>query len=259
MRRVVFAFLFVVTCVQLQAGWIIREVSRYSEDDKRYETTVYFQKNLIKTVDEKNVTIFDLNKHEITFLDLLKKTYWKGSMEEYKKEIVKVAIENIENQLKNIPANQRDNYRELYENLIRDLENPAPAFYSEVKTRVEMTNEQRTILGYSAKKYNLYAEGVLREELWLANGIKVSQEVDFEKLRILLNEMAFGEMEINHRSSREYLHLLKSGYPLLSKEFAETGEIVSEVIQVERKQLPAEEFAIPSGFKKVALSEFENI
>jgi hypothetical protein len=120
-----------------------------------------------------------------------------------------------------------------------------------------MTSEQRTILGYVAKKYRLFVDGLLKEEIWLSSGIPVSKEVNLEKFRLFLNEISFGNMETDHRSSREYLHLVNSGYPLVSKEFTMEGEILTEVVKVERKQLTAHEFHVPQGFVETDLKELE--
>lgn len=249
--------LLVIVAVQLHAGWIITEKTAYP-DKTVYETLIYFQNNLVKLVDGENVTIFDLNRRELTFLNLQTKTYWKGRVEAYKREVKEISIERIREELEKIPENQREHYRELYENLLRDMDNPAPAFYSDVATRVEMTAEQRSILGYKTRKYQVYSHGILAEEIWLSSGIKISTEVDLEKFPLFLNEISFGNMEADHRSSREYLHLLNSGYPLISKELTGEGEILTEVTKVERKQLPSDEFNVPEGFEKSSLVGFGN-
>jgi hypothetical protein len=257
MKKIVLpAFFFLIVVAPLHAGWVITEKVRYP-DNTFYESTIYFQNNLIKTVDGDNMTIFDLNRRELTFLNLKTKTFWQGSAERYKREIKQITIDRISEELEEIPETQRKHYRELYENLIRDMDNPAPAFYTDVATRVEMTSEQRTILGYVARKYRLFVDGLLKEEIWLSSGIPVSKEVNLEKFRLFLNEISFGNMETDHRSSREYLHLVNSGYPLVSKEFTMEGEILTEVVKVERKQLTAHEFHVPQGFVETDLKELE--
>ena len=250
------AFFFLIMVARLYAGWVITEKTTYP-DNTVYETIIYFQNNLVKTVDGENVTIFDLNRRELTFLNLQTKTYWKGRVEEYKREVKEITTERIREELDEIPEEQRVQYRELYENLLRDMDNPAPSFYADVATRVEMTAEQKSILGYNTREYKLYSQGIFTEEIWLSSGIKISTEVNLERFRLFLNEISFGNMETDHRSSREYLHLVNSGYPLLSKELTGEGEILIEVTKVERKQLPVYEFQVPGGFEKADLSEFE--
>lgn len=258
MKKIVLnAFFFLIVAVRLHAGWVITEKVRYP-DKTVYETTIYFQKNLVKIVEGENVTIFDLIRRELTFLNLKTKTFWQGGAETYKREIKEITIERISEELEEIPKNQREHYRDLYENLVRDMDNPAPAFYADVATRVEMTAEQKTILGYVSRKYNLFVEGLLTEEIWISSGIQVSKEVNLEKFRLFLNEISFGNMEADHRSSREYLHLVNSGYPLISKELIGEGEILTEVTKVERKQFPSHEFKVPDGFEKAFLVEFGN-
>jgi hypothetical protein len=257
MKKIVLpAFFFLIIVAPLHAGWVITEKARYP-DNTFYESTIYFQNNLVKTVDGDNVTIFDLSRRELTFLNLQTKTFWQGSAERYKREIKQITIDRISEELEEIPETQREHYRELYENLVRDKHNPAPAFYTDVATRLEMTSEQSTILGYVARKYRLFVDGLLKEEIWLSSGISVSKEVNLEKFRLFLNEISFGNIETDHRSSREYLHLLNSGYPLISKEFTAEEEILTEVTKAERKQLPAYEFQVPQGFVETDLKELE--
>lgn len=256
-RKVLFTFLFGLFCMNMQAGWVITEKTTGTADPVAVYSTIYFQKNTIKTVQEDNATIFDLGKGEITFLNLKEKTFWKGSANDYKREVHKLTMQRIQQELNEIPPGQRENYREFYENLLRDMQNPAPEIYPEVSARVEMTGEQKTFLNYPARRYNIYMEGFLVEEVWISSSIRISGEVDLDKFRLFMNEMSSGNMEPDHRSSQEYLHLLKSGYPLFSREFSPDGEIVTEVIRAESRQIPQTEFQVPAGFQPGTLGAFE--
>jgi len=136
------------------------------------------------------------------------------------------------------------------------MQNPAPELLSEVFARVEMNSEQKTILNYPARKYNIHIEGFLVEEVWISSSIKISGEVDLDKFQLFMNEMSSGSMEPDHRTSKEYLHLLKHGYPMFSREFLSDGEIVTEVVKAERRQIPQSEFLVPDGFRSARLEDF---
>lgn len=251
------AFLFVLFCLNIQAGWVITEKTRNPEETQDVISTIYLQKNIIKTVQGSIANIFNLEKGEITFLNLKERFFWKGSLDVYKNEIRKVTIDRIGEELNELPPEVRESYREFYENLLRDLQSPAPVFYSDIPARVEMSSEQKTFLNYQCRKYNIFMEGFLVEELWISNRIKISDEIDLDKYRLFMSEMSPGSMEPDHRTSQEYLHLLKTGYPLFSREFIEEGEITTEVLQVERKKISEEKFIVPADFRKVALRNFE--
>lgn len=243
--------------MQLKAGWIIRERYTISDVQPLHENTIFIQNNFIKTVDGSFVTIFDLNKGELTLLNMQSNSYWSGSTKEYKREIIEITANKIKKESEELPENQREKYIELYENLKRDLENPAPVLHAELDIRVDMTKEHRVILNYEAIKYNLFIDEQLIEEIWLASRIKILDEIDLEKFRVFLNEISFGDMEFDHRASREYLHLLNFGYPLISREFTGNGEILTEVISVEKRPVAPYEFSVPEGFKRVSLIEFD--
>jgi hypothetical protein len=256
-RKVLLAFLLVFFWLNIQAGWVISEKTRNPGGAQDSFSTIYFQKNIIKIVQGSFASIFNLEKGEITFLNLEEKFYWKGNFEVYKNEIRKITLDRINEEMNDLPPEVRESYREFYENLLRDLNNPAPVFYNDISPKVEMTAEQKTILNYQSRKYNIYWESFLVEEVWISNRIKISNEIDLDKFRLFMNEMSLGTVEPDHRTSQEYLHLLKSGYPIFSKEFTEAGAIITEVLHVEMKQISEVEFAVPANFGKGALCNFE--
>jgi hypothetical protein len=246
---------FCLLSTAVHAGWIIWEVYRIPGTKSEYQSTLYYQNNMVKTEDEAGVTIIDLKTSEITFMDPLLKVFWKGTVEEYKKEITESAIRLLQKQLLDIPENRRESYQELYENMIRDMENPAVTFFPEVTARVEMTDEKASMIGYRVMKYLFYSDGFLREELWMSDQIRIGDEVDLEALNMLLAEMMMLGAGADYRISSEYIHLMKSGYPIRAKEFDGEGDMETEVIKIENVRIPDTEFLVPKGFNKVSLRE----
>ncbi len=254
--KVLFTFLFGLFCMNMLAGWVITEKTTNPAEPGEVLNTIYLQKNIIKTVQGDNASIIDLVKEEITLLNLKENTYWKGSPDNYKREVRKLTLQRLQQELNEMTPVLREKYREYYENLLRDMQNPAPELFSEVFARVEMTSEQKTMLNYSARKYNIYMEGFLVEEVWITSSIKISGEVELDKFWLFMNEISSGSMEPDHRTSKEYLHLLKQGYPMFSKEFLSEGEILTEVVKAERRQIPQSEFLVPDGFRSARLEDF---
>lgn len=255
MKNIFFLIVFGLLSTAGQAGWIIWEVYRIPGSKQEYQSTLYYQDNMVKTVDEAGVTIIDLNAREITFINPSLKLFWKGTVDVYRKEITASAIRLLQKQLLDIPENRRESYQELYDNMIRDMENPAVTFFPAVTTRLEMTDEIATMIGFRVMKYRFYSDGFLREELWMSDQIRISEEVNLEALNLLLAEMMMLGAGADYRISSDYIHLMKAGYPIRAKEFDGEGDMETEVIKIENTRIPDSEFIVPKGFKKVSLPE----
>jgi hypothetical protein len=94
------------------------------------------------------------------------------------------------------------------------------------------------------------------EELWLTPRIKPGDVYDYEKFRAFSDEMTWGQIFQDYRSSEQYIHLLKQGLPLKTFEFDMEGLVsVTEAIRIENTDIPRNTFQIPPGYKPVTLRE----
>ena len=63
---------------------------------------------------------------------------------------------------------------------------------------------------------------------------------------------AMGGGDFDIENSKEYRKLEEKGWVL--KRVAR-GEVVSEVVKLEQKKIPASEFKVPAGYKKISLEQ----
>ncbi len=258
--RILLAFIFVLglNSPALKAGWIITEVIHDTDSNSAVRNTMYFQDNLIKCVEESHTVIFDLNNREITFINPELKVYWKGSLDQYVRKVKEMALEHFEKELAKASPEERPYYEAIYENLKIELEQDSNAvvFHPDVNIEIVMTDESESLLGYVARKYEIFENGFLREELWLTKEIRLSKDFDAEKFRSFINQMAWGVMSTDHQAAHEYIHLMQTGLVLRSVEYLDNGLFYrSEVLDVVQKEIPHDMFSPPEDHQLVRLSD----
>lgn len=235
------------------AGWVITQTTQ-DITGKEEEQTVYLQQNKVKTVMPDGIMMFDLDKELLYLINPDKKAYWSGKPQDMKKSTEEAQKKMMEEQMKKVPPEQREAMKKYMEQMMAQKASPK----KEVKVAVKKTGEKATVAGYSSQKYQILVNGKLREEMWLATKLKdVGAEFDrakWEKFQKALTEM--GGEEEPYSASREYLDLMEKGFSIKSVSYYEEGRKSENVTtKVEKKKIPASEFQIPKGYKKVGMAE----
>ena len=245
-------FVAVLLASNAFAGWVLTQTTQYGEKEKE-EQTLYFQQNKVKIVMSEGTMMFDLDKGLLYFINHDKKLYWAGKPEDMKKGTEGAQKMMMEEQMKNMPPEQREAMKKYMEQM--QPQKTAPK--KEVKVTVKKTSEKVTIAGYSGQKYQVLVNGKLRTEEWIAAKVNVADEVDrvkWEKFQKALVGMG-GEKE-SYSVSKEYLDLMMKGFPVKSISYYEEDEkSVDQVTKAEKKKIPASAFQIPKEYKKVSLAE----
>ncbi len=242
----------------VQGGLVITEVIHEPGRGLPSESRMYFQDNLFKSVEESHTVIFDLEKREITFTNPADKTYWRGSLDSCLYEIRKLTLEHFKQEVETASPEDKPFYLAIYENLKTELEQPDEpvVFQPDVQMEIVMTDETETILDYKARKYEVFVEGSLREELWLTNEVNLCEDFDTEEFRMFINDMAWDLMDFDYQSTPEYIHLMKEGLVLRSVEYFEDGSVYStEVVDVEQKDIPRKEFSPSPDYEHVSIDK----
>lgn len=257
--RILLALIFMLGFHSLtsEAGWIITEVIHYPDGNSSDKNTMYFQDNIIKCVEESHTVIYDLNNREITFINPALKVYWKGSLDKYVRKVKEMALEHFEREMEKASPEDRQYYEAIYENLKIELEQDSNAvvFRPDVNIEIVMTDENELFLGYDARKYEIYENGFLREELWLTTEIGLSKDFDAQKFRSFINEMAWGVMSTDYQSAPEYINLMQAGLVLRSVEYLDNGSSYrSEVLDVVQNEIPHDRFYPPKDYQLVSLN-----
>lgn len=247
--------------LQATAGWIITQQSY--DSDEGVETalieTIYLQDNIMKVVQSKMVTMFDLNSEMITIMSPAKKVYWTGKVADYKKEIKEAMRSAMEEQLKNAPEEQKEMIQKMYKGMMESIDDPskfAGEEPEEYDLQIEKTGDKERVAGRMAHKYAIKVNGSVKEEAWLSESDKPHEEFDigifydiFGDFTSQANTSAF------YQNDKKYIEFAKKGFPLKSISYFGGYESISEVTNLKKENIDSSKFKAPTRYQKVSLIE----
>ncbi len=257
-RIILINAVLLIASLQMQAGWVIIEQTRYTGSDEVLESRLYIQDNKVKSVDDEQIFIFDLERWQLTYVSPRHQGYWTGSPSDYLRFIKEFTIEMLEEEISSADRYERPVLQALYDDLMMDLEasEDAVALVGELPVEIVMTDQVTMVAGYRANRYLVYYDGTMTEEVWLTPDIRLEGEYDFGRFRVFIDEMSWGGMFADYRSSEEYIHLMKSGLPMRTVEEDQEGlPVVTEVVSIENRPLQLSEFIPPKGYRPMKLGE----
>lgn len=251
-------FLFSGAAALAQPGWVITERISGPGIGDNQESILYIRDNRIKSVEGEHQFIFDLDRWQLTLLLPSMEGFWRGTPAQFLEQTAAIVIEYIKEEILLADENDKAYLEALYEDLKMEINrgNAGVSFIGELPLEIVMTGERDIILGYPVNQYIVYMDGFRVEELWLTPGIKLGDQYEFEKFRAFSDEMTWGQIFQDYRSSQQYIHLLKQGLPLKTVEFGPEGIIsITEATGVEYTDIPENTFGVPGGYKPVELAE----
>jgi hypothetical protein len=261
------------------AGWIIDEVIRGSSDNQQQR--MFLQSNRLKTVTlEGNrvvqAVVMDLEAQTITQIDYTERAYTTGTAKEYAEMMrqslqavgeqmggqMQAQLKEMEEQLKQLPPEQRRQIEALMKSAQEGAQkSPAkplrPEDCAPDKVEIKRTGKNLTVAGYESTSYQIFSNGKLDSEVWIAPGITAVREIDPAKLERMVTEMVKALPQCPPRGQMfgadPVWKLMKDGYPVRSVE--QGGSTVVEVVKAESRSLAAGEFQPPAGFARKSLKE----
>ena len=240
----------------VHAGWI-----EMNNDGER----IVMSKGVFKhsTQDEDTWSIMDMNNGVLTLFSRKRKTYSTGTMKEFcqtMSAMQKKMMAGMEQALAGMTPEQK----RMMEQMMGQgrVKRPDP------KVSIAKAGSGGVIAGFKTTKYTVSVDGRPRKEVWLTSDPALMQDLKPYLSKILeMSDMSrcgmegMGMMggEFDVESSDEYQKLMHQGYPLREQDMpGGPGRMVSrlrEVTSLKRQSIPASEFAIPTGYKKMSFSE----
>ena len=263
----------------VSAGWVIDQVMKGGGDDNNRQR-LFLQQNRLKTLvmDGANVTnavVMDLDAQTITQIDYKQRAYTTATAAEYAALMrqgfekmgeaagqMQSQMKELEEQLKNLPPEQRRQIEAMMKQAQGAQRSPAqpqgkPEDCTPEKVDVKRTGKSMTVAGYEASGYQVFTNGKLDSEVWIAPAITAAREIDPQKLERMMKEMM---KALPHCPPRGQMFgadpmwkLMKDGYPVRSVD--KDGGSVIEVVKAESRSLGATEFQAPAGFARKTLQE----
>lgn len=238
-----------------QAGWVL-----YQETPGG-PTTMYVQNNQLRVGQGPHGMIYDLNHDTVTMLDPGRQTYWSGKPQQLNQQMDQALNQRMELALKQAPPEQREKMRAMMQQGMGrggagrgGGMGQGPAAQVVVKD----SGASAKIAGYQATKYQVYVDGKLRQEVWMAQVPGFQKEMDMGKMMKLAHSLRSGATGtgLGWRRSPAVQELFAKGMPMKLVDHAPGGPLtVMTVTKVEKKNLPAATFQPPAGWKKVDFSQ----
>jgi len=172
-----------------------------------------------------------------------KKEYSEMTFDELERVMKKVggqmggAMAEMEKQMANLTPDQRKMMKDM-------MGDKMPGMKSQAKIEVLKTGDERKISGYSCAKHVVKRGGEEFMTLWTTTDIKGIEAMG-EEMKEFGRRMAAMNPMGDQSESEAMMNV--EGFPILT----ETAGRTTIVKKVEEKSIPAGEFEVPAGYKKV--------
>lgn len=228
------------------ADWKIVQIVR-SPEDGEYEMVIYIQNNKIRTQSQDFDMIIDLDQNYMIYINHYGKKYWEGSKDSFEQEMDAF----IEKSMREVMG------QEGYEEYKKSIDNIGDLEGEIVKIEIVVDGAIEELAGFKGKKFKVYENGELMEEVWLCEELQLFDDMD-----ITLLDDFFGQQvgEQDYSQSEEYTNMLKeNGFPIKEITYS-YGELMEETVLKEATELdlPASTFTAPKDYQKVGIMEVMN-
>lgn len=265
-QRPIWGFLAVVVLVAgffvptVEAGTVIELKTVYFDESKPDEDTkIFLGKDRLRFEAMEAgkqmiliVTLDDAGEPVCRVIDAQARSYTEITRESANE--VKAQIEQgkaqMEEQLKGMPEDQRDEMRQMMEEQLGQFEGAANVTFKQVSTGVEINK-------WTCVQYESLINGAKHEDIWTADwkqiGLKKSDTEIFRKFGSLFEGVS--------PETNAFFHVGESessggfdGFPVLVVEYKNGVKFEkSEVQAVTDKKLDDDLFVVPTGFTKVSM------
>ena len=241
--------ILIFMAIPASAGW------KLEEERSKDRQTLYIQDNNYRINDPYGLSIIlDLKENLIHLTNEEQRVYWSGTPDIYEKELgdsIESQVRNVIVQAKGEPGRKVDP---------DDLESQVNPIQGEIDAgssiEVKATDIGSVAASHEIVKYEIWVDGLLREEMWLAEKVPIGREMDLKRLGRFMSALYPANPRHVYAFSPPVLSLYKKGWPLRTVEYDEKGHINrTEALRVTQKKLPAAMFHVPDDYKRISLLE----
>ncbi len=234
---------FVIAAI---AGFAVSAFAGWVQVDNQGATTLISDGMLKATSSgDDQYSILDAKKGNIVFVDVKRQVYSRESIDDF----CEAVVAGMSKMKKNMPE-----------------ENQGKQKAGKDAPRVAVVNEGDggVIAGYGTVKYKVLTDGALYEEVWLTSDPAVMKDLEslFRTLMKKFEKCLFSvanvtdSLPLSVEETPEYRKLEQGGWQMKSKNYlGSRGPVTYEVVKLEKKDIPAAEFEVPKGYKKIPVIE----
>lgn len=227
------------------AGWV--EVNRYSG-------TTYISDGKVKNIPEgesDSWTIIDVNRSTITIVNPEKKSYTEVGVEEF--------CDSMSSMMSEMMAGMSPEERAMIEQMMQ-MQGKGGERVPNVK--VVKKGGADVMAGQKTTRYSVIADGRPYKDVWLAEDAPIMKDTkSFIKKAVKMSNKiksctaSTPGMDVaDPENSPQYTDLILKGW-VMKEVDAEEGRVESEVLKLEKKDIPASEFRVPPGYRKMDFME----
>jgi hypothetical protein len=252
MKHFILSTIFMLLATSSWAGWEITYRVSGDQGSISYDVML-INDNVVKYGGVDGGFILNTQTNAFTFLIDQNKSYWNGSISDFRKEMSQALKTVMDSLLQAIPEAQREMYSQMLGSMSQIYDSPERDQIAALNIEVDNTGRTENIAGYDAQEYEVRVDDKLLESIWIARGLDVDDDLDSRRIAEMLNEITPNvEGEIFYEFSEDYLALWEKGFRMKSTDH--DGEII-EVIKVVEREIASDELDIPDGYKQITIQE----
>jgi hypothetical protein len=219
---------------------------------KTRESTTYLQGKRIRTETEGRIWVMDFEKGQLITINPTDKTYTELSLKDLK-EAQKQAMEWMKSLRAQMEEKMKDMTPEARAAMQKKLDSlPAGTFEGEEpgKITVKATGKKEKINGFACEEYQVYEDGNLTTQYWLAPSVSTKA---FDAYQKELSKWLEGMGPLGADRLREWEHIRDHGFPIKVTQVNPTAGKLSfdrEILGVEEKSLDQALFQPPKDYKR---------
>jgi hypothetical protein len=233
------------------AGWLLTG-KNIDPDGNAIPIRFFIEKNKIKIEQPEFIAQFDMKTQQIILVDPVKLTYYKGSLTEYMNGVKTFKKEALKSVTVDKPTEQPAVSSKTYiDQIERFFDIPMVAKGS---VTVSKTDKVFKMLGWQTEIYKISLNGLLKEEVYIAPGMKAGEGFDWVLYFRFLKAVGLEDQSLIYMNTPEYLSLLQIGYPVRKMVFINGDQSEFQINHMEEKIIPDYEFYTPSLCKELTIA-----
>ncbi|MCF8236371.1 MAG: hypothetical protein K9G67_15465 [Bacteroidales bacterium] len=223
------------------AGYLIKSIQ--TVEDTTIESLMYIDGNKVRINDQGMDIIMDFDRDEMYMIMKDQNIYVHEEISKIPQKVEEMKMLMVEEMLKQVPEDQRDQMREMYMNMI-DAEDEE---YTD-ELSIEHVGDEQDIAGYESIRYDIYENGMLVESVWIAEGLDL---LDMNRIYELFKNFTG---VATYEDSQAYIDLMDKGMVMKSID-TESGD-TEEVVEIKKTSLENSLFKPDDSFEKLSFKEF---
>lgn len=239
-----------ITPAAAHAGWVAEwehtPIKANGERGATEPATMSIEKGKVRLVQPSTTSLIDYNKSRFTILNPDRQYFWSGTVDQYIAEMRKTRSR--------VGKKRRGTDAEEEAQPKVDPKSLPPVV-------VTKTEETETIAGHPTHKYEIRVNNELFEELWVAEDLNLSGDLNAKKFLAYQQKMGgamLGNSATSYNAlyhSDEYKKLLEKGFVLRSITHHIAGGFERKAVAVKQEEIPGSEFEVPDSYRRVRLSD----